>query len=102
LSLKQLRDELRSLLKEELKELSILSSLQSPSATADNSKVVSPPPEKSVSSNAFLAQFCSLPKYKILSMAKFGLLGRQYMSESIRLAKCDFKKPLFDAKVIWN
>ena len=39
---------------------------------------------------------------EIQDMAKFGLLGRQYMSESIRLAKCDFKKPLFDAKVIWN
>ena len=35
-------------------------------------------------------------------MASFGLLGRRYMSESMRLAKWDFKKPLFAAKVIWK
>ena len=35
-------------------------------------------------------------------MASFGLPGRRYMSESMRLAKWDFKKPLFAAKVIWK
>ena len=39
---------------------------------------------------------------EIQDMAKLGLLGRQYISESTWLAKCDFKKPVFDAKVIWN
>ena len=35
-------------------------------------------------------------------MSAFGILGRRYMSQSMRVAKLDFSSSLFDAEVLWN